>query len=140
MGVVKVLKALAEIPPGKRTRKTKETIDKGVEYLLKHRIYKRSHDLRRLAESDWVRFGFPLLWKVDALEMLDILARLGCRDKRMEDAIELVISKRDDLGRWKLENTFNDRMRVRIEQKGKPSKWVTLRAIRTLKGLHDLQG
>jgi len=34
---------------------------------------------------------------------------------------------------WLLEATFNGRFQVNIEQKGKPSKWVTLNALRALK-------
>lgn len=133
MGVVKALKALAEIPPDKRTPRIKETIEKGVEYLLKHHIYKRSHDLSRVSKPGWLKFGFPLMWNTDALEVLGILTKLGCRDERMQDALELVISKQDEQGRWKLETTFNGRFQVSIEQKGKTSKWVTLNALRVLK-------
>jgi hypothetical protein len=133
MGVVKALKALAEIPPAKRSKAVKDTIEKGAEYLLVHHIYKRSHDLTRIAKQAWLRFGFPTMWNTDALEILDILTKLGYKDRRMQDAISLVISKQDNQGRWKLENTFNGRMLVSIEQKDKPSKWITLSALKVLK-------
>jgi hypothetical protein len=51
----------------------------------------------------------------------------------MREAIDLVISKQDNQGRWKLENTFNGRSRVDIEKQGAPSKWITLNALRTLR-------
>jgi hypothetical protein len=38
-----------------------------------------------------------------------------------------------------LENTLNGKMWVDIEQKGKPSKWVTLRALRVLKRVAQTQ-
>jgi hypothetical protein len=69
----------------------------------------------------------------DALEVLMILTRLGYRDPRMEEAVELVLTKQNEQGRWLLENTFNGRFRVDIELKGKPSKWVTLNALRALR-------
>jgi len=53
----------------------------------------------------------------------------------MNEAIALVELKRDSSGRWNLESSFNGRTRVRIEQEGKPSKWVTLNAIATLGSL-----
>ena len=133
MGAVKALKALAEIPPALRTNDVKSTIEQGAEYLLKHHVHKRSHDLTQIARPGWVKFGFPLMWKIDALDMLQVLTRLGYQDKRMQEAIDLVLSKQDDQGRWKLETTFNGRTLVRIEQKGKPSKWITLNALRVLK-------
>lgn len=133
MGAVKALKALAEIPENKRSTDVKKTIEKGVEYILKHHIYKRSHDLRRVARPGWLKFGFPLMYQTDALEILGILTRLNCRDDRMTKAMDLLVSKQDGDGRWKLENTFNGRYQVRIEQKGKSSKWITLNALRVLK-------
>ena len=35
--------------------------------------------------------------------------------------------------KWILENTFNGRFIANIEQKGKPSKWITLKALQVLK-------
>ena len=137
MGVVKALKALAEIPENKRKPNVKNTINQAVEYLLIHHIYKRSHDLNHVAKAEWLQFGFPLMWKTDALEMLLVLTQLRVKDKRMQDAVDLVISKQNDEGRWMLEKTFNGRMQVSIERKGKPSKWITLHALRMLKRYYD---
>jgi len=137
MGAVKGLKALAEIPDNKRSIEVKSTIEKGVEYILKHHIYKRSHEPGRVAKPGWLKFGFPLMYQTDALEILEILGRLGYKDDRMEEAIDLIISKQDEQGRWKLENTFNGRYQVRIEQKGKLSKWITLNALKALKNIYD---
>jgi hypothetical protein len=136
MGVVKALKALAEIPAEKRSVTVAGTIRESVEHMLKHHVHKRSHSLNRLSKPGWVRFGFPLMYQTDVLEILNILAKLGYRDKRMQEAIDLVVSKQDNHGRWKMENTFNDRFHVNIEEKGKPSKWITLKALTALKGYY----
>jgi len=133
MGVVKSLKALAEIPAEKRSEDVMNTIEEGVEYLLKHHIHKRSHDLSRYSKPGWLRFGFPLMYQTDVLEILDILTKFSYKDERMREAVDLVINKQEKDGRWKLENTFNGRFQTNIEQKGKPSKWITLRALTVLK-------
>jgi hypothetical protein len=133
MGVVKALKALAEIPPKQRSESVRKTLASGVEYLLQHSIYRRSHGRHRVAMKEWLLFGFPLMWNTDALEILGILTRLGCRDPRMREAVDLVLSKQDSQGRWKLQSTFNGRFVVNIERAGHPSKWVTLHALRVLK-------
>jgi hypothetical protein len=135
MGAVKGLKALAAIPTEKRSSETSSVIRRGAEYLLQHHIYKRSHNLAKVSKPEWVKFGFPLMWNTDALEILGILAKLGYKDSRMQEAIDLVISKQDTQGRWKLDAAFTGRYRVNIEQVGKPSKWITLNAVRTLKML-----
>lgn len=59
MGAAKALKALAEIPPQKRTAQTQATIRNGAEYFLKHHIYKRSHDPSKPSKPGWLKFGFP---------------------------------------------------------------------------------
>lgn len=133
MGAVKSLKALSEIPPDKRSKEVTGTIEKGVEYILKHHIHKRSHNLNRLSKPGWLHFGFPLMYQTDVLEILGILTKLDYKDDRMQEAVDLVVSKHDEQGRWKLENTFNGRFQVEIEQKDKPSKWITLNALKALK-------
>jgi hypothetical protein len=133
MGVVKSLKALAEIPAGNRSADVKKTIEEGTEYILQHHIHKRSHNLAKVSKPGWLKFGFPLMYQDDVLEILGILTKLGCRDERMQEAVDLVVSKQDDQGRWKLENTFNGKFQVDIEHKDKQSKWITLNALRVLK-------
>ncbi len=62
------------------------------------------------------------------------MRRLGVKsDERMREAPDLVASRADARGRWKLEQTFNDRFWVPIETKGEPSRWVTLRALEALR-------
>jgi hypothetical protein len=133
MGAVKALKALAEIPAGKRSREVNETIKNGVEYMLVHHIHKRSHNLTRVSKPGWLKFGFPLMYQSDALEILGILTRLDYKDERMNEAVNLIAAKQDRQGRWKLENTYNDRFHVSIERRGRESKWITFKALETLK-------
>ncbi len=133
MGAVKALKALAEVPPERRTPAMRRTIAAGAEYLLCHHVHKRSHDLTRVSKPSWLRFGFPLMWQTDVLEILLILTRLGYRDERLREALDLVASRADSQGRWSLQSTFNDRFIVPIESKGGPSRWITLRALEVLR-------
>jgi len=137
MGAVKALKALAEIPENRRSEEVKNTIARGAEYLLIHHIYKKSHDLRSVSKPSWLQFHFPLMWQTDALEILGILTELGYKDRRMQEAIDLVISKQDTLGRWRLDGTLNGRFQANIEEKGKTSKWVTLNALTVLKSFYE---
>ena len=45
MGAAKALKALAEIPPERRTPAMRATISAGAEFFLRHHVHRRSHDL-----------------------------------------------------------------------------------------------
>ena len=135
MGATKMLTALSWIPPEKRTPEIRVIITREVESVLENGIYRylRNPDGSRKEKAGWKRFGFPLFYQSDALEVLDSLARLGVRDGRVGPAMDLVRSKRRPDGRWLLENTFNGKTPVDVDEKGKPSKWVTLRALRTLR-------
>ena len=133
MGVVKTLKALAEIPSERRSPAVRRTLDDGVEFLLRHHVHKRSHDLSKDSKPGWKRLGFPLMYQTDVLEILGILTKLGrAGDERAGEARALVASKADAQGRWKLQDTFNGRFVVDIETKGEPSRWITLRALTAL--------
>ena len=133
MGVVKPLKALAEIPPDQRSEEINCLVQMGAEYLLKHRIYMSSRYPDRVRMQRWLNFGFPLFYNTDALEILLLLTRLGYHDERMQPAFDYLLEKQDDQGRWPLETSFNDRMLVTIEQEGRPSKWITLFALQVIK-------
>ncbi|MDO8121892.1 hypothetical protein Q6346_11285 [Isoptericola sp. b490] len=132
MGVVKALKALAAIPPDRRSPAVAQSLADGAEFMLRHHVHKRSHDLTKVAKPGWRRFGFPLMYQTDVLEVLGILTSLGYRDERMAEALDLVADAADADGRWSLASTFNDRFVVPIETKGEPSRWVTLRALQVL--------
>jgi hypothetical protein len=56
----------------------------------------------------------------------------------MQEALELILSKQDANGCWILENTYNGRFQVNIEHKGKPSKWITLNALKILKHAQNI--
>ena len=132
MGVVKVLKAFSEIPEDKRNTDVKASIEKGVEYMLRHHIYKKSHDLSRDSKQGWKNFSFPLMYQTDVLEILLILARLGIKDRRMDEAIELVESKRGKDGRWHAAaQSLRGKFLVDLDKEQR-DKWVTLRALEVL--------
>jgi hypothetical protein len=140
MGVVKALKGLSAVPMERRTKEINDTIHKATEFILIHHIYKQSHNLSRKSKPGWLKFGFPLMYQTDVLEILDILTALGIQDSRMDDAINIVIEKQDDMGRWKAENTYNsERLVIPIGQKDEQSKWITLRAMRVLKRYNHIR-
>jgi hypothetical protein len=133
MGVVKGLKALAEVPEYRRSSAVRRTIEAGAELMLRHHVFKQSHDLERVAKPGWTRFGFPRMYQTDVLDLLLLLLELGYRDQRMQEAIDLVRSREQPDGRWILQDSFNGRFLVNVEKKGKPSKWITLNALRALR-------
>ncbi len=137
LGVVKGLKALAEITPRKRDKDINSFIRNAAEFILKHRLYKRSHNLSLAAKPKWTKLWFPWMWDTDVLEMSLILTGLGYKDERMRDALDLILSKQNESGRWNLEMTYAGRFQFDLERKGKPSKWVTMNALRVLSRFNE---
>lgn len=133
MGVVKALKAFSAIPAHQRSKEVNEKIAELSEFMLIHHLYRKSHDLQTIAKAGWTRFGFPLMYQTDLLEILEIFMDLNISDDRMRDAYEVVRTKRLEDGTWKLQNTFNGKMIVDIERKNEPSKWITAKALRVLR-------
>lgn len=135
MGATKLLKVFSMIPKSKRDPKMNEIIKLEVEKILDNKVYRylRNPDGSRKDKAGWKRFGFPLFYQADLLEVLDTLTRLDVKDERMHDAIEVVLNAQQPDGRWLLKNTYNGKMWMDIEVKHKPSKWITLRALRVLK-------
>ncbi|MCK9150537.1 nitrogen fixation protein NifH [Methanobacterium alcaliphilum] len=133
--IVKSLKAFTEIPENKKTPEIKEYMANAAEHMLNHHIHKRNYPPSK-GRFKWLEFGFPLMWSIDALEVLGILSKLGYKDNRMMETMDIMISKQNTEGKWILENTFNGRVQAAIERKNQPSKWITLNAIKVLKNFY----
>ena len=85
--------------------------------------------------SAWrLQFSWPPRWHYDVLRALDYFrAAGGVADPRLAEAVDLVRSKRDPDGTWRLENTHPGAVHFRLEDgDGAPSRWNTLRALRTI--------
>jgi hypothetical protein len=132
-GAVKAMKALAAVPPDKRTPTMKSAIEAGVEFLFSRDPAVADYPYAQRVSSTWFKFGFPLSYWSDVLETTTALAELGYgNDPRLANALDFILSKQDAQGRWKLENSLNGKMWTDIEEKKKLSKWVTLRVLRVL--------
>ncbi len=139
-GAVKVALALSKIPQGKHTAAEKNAIDRCVDFLLSVDpvTAEYPHPYARASSGSWFKFGFPVFYVTDLLQNLEALIGLGLSgDSRLQNAIEFVQQKQDDNGRWIMEYTYNGKTWVDVEEKGKASKWVTLRALRILKRYYE---
>jgi len=106
---------------------------RGGEYLLERRL------LRRLSTGDvidqaWTKFAFPPLWHYDVLRALDYLRAAGVEpDARVEEAVAVVLERRQDDGRWNLDLRHRDTPHEQLAGPvGAPNRWITLRALRVL--------
>ncbi len=107
--------------------------EEGREFLLQHKLFK-SHRTGEVADSKFTRLSFPSRWHYDILRVLDYFRNCNCAyDKRMNDAIELIMKKQNEDGTWPLQQKYPGKVWFDMEKVGNPSRWNTLRALRVLK-------
>ncbi len=135
-GAVKAMLALSKVPASHRTSVIRAAIEMGVDFLLGRNPAEADYPMGYSTKPSrsWFQFGYPIAYVTDVLQNLEVLTALGyAGDSRLASGIDLLLSKQDGEGRWKMEYTYNGKTWADIEQKGMPSKWVTLRALRVLK-------
>jgi prenyltransferase beta subunit len=135
-GTICPIEAFSELRKKNMTEEMKQTTGKGAEFLLMHHLFKADHHGYRVINQAWLKLGFPWFYGYNILRGLDVLTKLGyVNDERLNDAVEILLQKRQADGTWILENAPIGRMQTNIEGKGKPSKWITMIALRVLKRL-----
>lgn len=135
-GAVKVALAFSKIPAARRTKQVNQAVNACVDFLtsVDPASAEYPHPWAPKPSTSWFKFGFPVFYITDLLQVLEALTALGLKgDQRLQNAVDLTLGKRDETLRWPLEYTYNSKTWIAIEEKGKPSKWVTLRALRMLK-------
>ena len=133
-GATKAMKAFGALTQKLRTSAVQRAIEIGAEFLLSRDLAVADYPYTDRISSTWFRFGFPLSYRSDILETAAALVELGYgRDPRLQSALQFILSEQDDDGRWVMEKSMNRRMWAAIEEKGKPSKWITVQALRVLR-------
>jgi hypothetical protein len=104
------------------------------DYLLERRMF-RSLRTGEIINKRWLRFSFPTFWHYDVLRGLDYLRNAGIKpDSRVTEAIEIVIKRRHQNGRWPLNLLHPEQIPLQMETEvGRASRWNTLRALRVLR-------
>jgi hypothetical protein len=135
-GAIPALDALSRIPPRRRTPAVRKAIQSGVSFLLGRdpAVADYPTPTGGPPSRSWFQFGYPLGYVQDVLRNLEVLTALGHGgDPRLRRAAEELLRLRGADGRWTMRYSYKGKLWADVEGKGKPSKWVTLRARRVLK-------
>ncbi|HYS99584.1 MAG TPA: hypothetical protein VEO20_02860 [Thermoplasmata archaeon] len=142
------LAAFACVPKPKRSPKMAQAIERGAEFYLERKLFEEG---RRYAP--WFRFHYPNHYFYDILVGLDIITQLGFSgDRRLTPALDVLREKRRRDGTWIVDRVHPDIgpgtkihpdvKKIKplvIEPPGKPSKWITLKALTVLKRTDEAQ-
>lgn len=136
-GAIKALRGLARIPTERRSVLVCRAIDTGVALLFSREPAAADYPAgwgNQRPSGSWFKLGFPSGYVADVLQNLEVLFELGYgRDPRLASAVEWLLAKQDQTGRWRNEYAYNGKTWVNFERQGQPSRWVTLRACRILR-------
>jgi hypothetical protein len=135
-GALKVMRGFSRVPEESRSPLVRNAIDVGVNFLFSRDPAQADYPMgwSEKPNRSWWKIGYPNFYISDILEILEVLSALGHGgDERLDAAFQLLSNKQNDQGQWPLEYTYNGKTWVDIEEKGKPSKWVTLRTLRAIK-------
>jgi hypothetical protein len=107
---------------------------KAENYLLERGMF-RSLRTGEVIDKRWLRFSFPPFWHFDILRGLDYLRNAGIKpDRRVREAIEIVVKRRHQNGRWPLNRIHPEHIPLQMETDvGSASHWNSLRALRVLR-------
>jgi hypothetical protein len=130
-----VLEGLLEFErAGGKSKAVAKARKRAENYLLERRMF-RSLRTGEIIDKRWLRFSFPTFWHYDVLRGLDYLRNAGIKpDDRVAEAIEIVIKRRHQNGRWPLNLLHREYIPLEMEvEVGRASRWNTLRALRVLR-------
>jgi hypothetical protein len=120
------------------TRRSREARKSGEDYLLVRKLFRRL-GTGAPADERFLLFLHPNRWRYDILRALDYFRSSGMLtgadpDPRLGEAVDHVRSRRLEDGTWALDWSPPGRAWFEVDDgQGKPSRWVTLRAMRVLR-------
>ena len=134
-GAAKVMLAFSKLPEENRTPLINRAIKRGVDFLLSVDPSTAGYPngWNDKPSGNWWKFGFPVFYVTDLLQITEALVRLGYKsDPRLNNAIQLIIDKQDPEGRWPLEYDYSGKTWIDFGKKKVANKWVTIRALKVL--------
>jgi len=135
-GAAKVMLAFSKLPASEQTPLIDRAIRAGVDFFFSVDPVTAGYPCgySEKPSPNWWKFGFPVFYVTDILQIYEALAGLGYgRDPRLANTVNLIKSRQDANSRWALEyNYTGEKVWLTFGAKNKPSKWVTIRALKTL--------
>jgi len=119
---------------GRKSEEVSKARTRAENYLLERGMF-RSLRTGKIIDKRWLRIAFPTFWHYDVLRGLDYLRHAGIKpDRRVRGAIEIVIDRRHQNGRWPMNLIHSEYIPLKMETEiGRASRWNTLRALRVLR-------
>jgi hypothetical protein len=135
-GGAKVMMAFSKVPAGQQTPLIRKAIGQGLDFFFGVDPSTAAYPTGYAAKpsGNWWKFGFPVFYVTDLLQLAEALAALGYgQDPRLASALTIIREKQDSEGRWTLDYDYTGKTWLDFGVRKQPNKWVTLRALRVLR-------
>jgi hypothetical protein len=139
-GATKVMLAFSKLDKKDRTPLIQRAIQRGVDFLFSTDPAEGGYPngLNPKPSGNWWKFGFPVFYITDILQISEALVDLGYgQDKRLKNTVQLIRDKQDSDGMWHLEYGYSGKTWVDFGSKKMPNKWVTIRSLYVIKQQSD---
>ncbi len=131
------LSTLEAFAAGPRDPAVDAAAARGREFFLHHHLY-CSHRTGEVARPAFRKLPIPHSWHFDALRGLDHFAHVGApRDDRLAEAVAHLRGRQRPDGRWTVNARASGQVHFEVERAGKPSRWVTVHALKILRWWGD---
>jgi hypothetical protein len=125
-GIVKSMIALTEYK--KRfdtTNKIEDKLKQGLEYILKHEVFKKL-STRRPIEDSIIQNFYPYTYRSNIIEILSLLKANGLYgDERCKDAINILKGKQRSDGYWRADVSYMKSAWIEFDELKKPGPWIS---------------
>ncbi|HEU0296741.1 MAG TPA: hypothetical protein VFR47_28650 [Anaerolineales bacterium] len=135
-GAVKVMLALSKVPVRKRTPLIKKAIKQGVDFVfgINPSTAKYPTRLGDKPNRAWWKFGFPVFYVTDLLQLAEAMVNLGYgQDRRLANTLGIICEKQNEHGQWLMEYDYTGKTWLDFGAKKQPNEWVTWRALKVLR-------
>ncbi|MDZ4726866.1 MAG: hypothetical protein SH817_11970 [Leptospira sp.] len=125
IGLTKSILALHEYNKFKFDDSIQFTIDKGIDYILQHHLYKRLTNQNPISPHI-LDLYFPENYNITILELLWFLTNTKYgKDSRVQDSIDYINKKKNENGMWGVDYSYKSNGYISFDGKSKNGPWIS---------------
>jgi len=103
------------------------------EFMLVHQLF-ISDRTGEIIDKRFLNLSYPYRWYYSVLRALDYFQAANRPwDARLQPGLDVIRKKRKKDGRWNVQAKHPGQTHINMERAGKPSRWITLFALRVFK-------
>jgi hypothetical protein len=134
-GAARALWGFGQIPADERDERVHEAIESGVRFLGRFKLREGNYPAEGTRHKLWDQLNFPLFYQSDVLFTLRALADVGRLEAKptFRKAVGWLVDRCAGGWRWNGVSPYNSRMWTSLEDRRRPSKWITWQALYVIK-------